>query len=178
MSAVGLGPVENIDDELATERARMFFAGGCLTASAQPGLPVHEHAAYLAMWREAIRLAKGGAELPPVWRIGYTDAEGERACTGSDDPIGSIEHQFGSEDEEMQRGPMMEASEGRVAVRIGVWDAQAEYDLGVLMLRYLHDHPPPLDSEFAAHFQDWGDRLSSRGQERLKELQARPLRVV
>lgn len=58
------------------------------------------------------------------------------------------------------------------------WDAQAEYDIGVLMRCYLQDHPPPSGSEFAEDFEDWGERLSSRGRERLEQLRERPLRVA
>ena len=59
-----------------------------------------------------------------------------------------------------------------------VWDAQAEYDLGVLMQRYLAEHPPPDDSLFARDFEKWAENLVAHGRRNLGVRGARPLRAM
>ena len=59
-----------------------------------------------------------------------------------------------------------------------VWDAQAEYDLGVLMQRYLAEHPPPDNSLFARDFEKWAERLLAHGCRNLGDLGERPLQIV
>ena len=85
MDAVGLDPVDDVDAELATERARLLFAAACNASAHQPGLPLHERAGYLALRREAVRLAHGETEPPAVWRIDYN----EQGCAEPDTSIGS-----------------------------------------------------------------------------------------
>ena len=60
----------------------------------------------------------------------------------------------------------------------GFWDAQAEYDLGVLMQRYLAEHPPPDGSLFARDLGKWADRLVAHGRRNLDDLGAHPLQAV
>jgi hypothetical protein len=174
MDAVGLEPIIADETERATQEGRMFFAGGCLTASAQEGLPAHEQVAYLAMWREAIRLARGEAALPQVCRIHHNDL----GCVEPDVSIGSREHQFGSGEEGMLRGPMMEASEGRGDAPVDPWEAHAEYDVGVLILRYLEQHPPPRQTELVRDLLAGAQDLESAGLRHLRELGERRLYVV
>jgi hypothetical protein len=58
------------------------------------------------------------------------------------------------------------------------WDARAEYDLGVFMRRYLHDHPPSVPSALSRDFEVWSENLSHDGQARLAALGARRLRAL
>jgi hypothetical protein len=58
------------------------------------------------------------------------------------------------------------------------WDAHAEYDIGVMIERYLSQNPPPGDASFQEPFDRWAGQLRRSGQARLEELRARPLRVV
>lgn len=58
------------------------------------------------------------------------------------------------------------------------WDARTEYDIGVLIARYLESHPPPAGAVFASEFQQWSDRLRGHGQRRLTEVGGRHLRAV
>lgn len=58
------------------------------------------------------------------------------------------------------------------------WDARAEFDIGVLIARYLESHPPPAGAAFAPEFRQWSDRLRGHGQRRLAEVGSRPLRTV
>ncbi len=77
----------------------MLFAAACNASANQPGLPLHEHMGYLALQREAVRLARGEQDPPRMWLIGYNGAPEDRPCVGSDDSIESraaCEHQFDS----------------------------------------------------------------------------------
>lgn len=65
-----------------------------------------------------------------------------------------------------------------MAAMAELWDSRAEYDIGVMIARYLRDNPPPPDSACAADFRDWSDRLKAAGAERLDTWSARPLRAV
>ncbi len=56
------------------------------------------------------------------------------------------------------------------------WDAQAEFDIGVLLKQYLATHSPPADAKFAADFNHWASRLCERGRARLLALGKRPIR--
>jgi hypothetical protein len=58
------------------------------------------------------------------------------------------------------------------------WDAQAEYDVGVLIRRYLQEHPPPTGARFDRDFARWGERLVKRGGEDLHALGVRHLSVA
>lgn len=58
------------------------------------------------------------------------------------------------------------------------WDARAEFDVGLLMARYLQINPAPADSEIADDFEIWAGNLERRGRERLQELGLRRLRRV
>jgi hypothetical protein len=173
MDAAGLDPTTQADTDLATERARMLFAAACNGAAHQPGLPLHERAGYLAMRREAVRLATGEAELTPVLHIGYS-------CTDRDDPIRSRpvgERTFGRTTEELQRGPMMEAP-NRDETPVGEWEAHAEFDLGLLIGSYLRRNPPPVDSHLAVELDDCARDFEVAGRAHLAQLGRGPLRLA
>ena len=173
MDAAGLDPTTQPDTELATERARMLFAAACNGCANQPGLPAHEHAGYLAMRREAVRLANGETELSPVLHIGYS-------CMGRDDPIRSGpagERTFGRTTEELQRGPMMEASKKDVTP-VGEWEAHAEFDLGMLIGSYLRRNPPPPGSHLAVELDDCARDFEVAGRAHLAQLGRGPLRLA
>lgn len=100
---------EDLELLYARGKARFKEAAGYLHASRETGLPDHERAAYLAAWRKA----RGEAEDPDGPGLLCTISHDVGGCAEPDVSIGSIEHQFESAREEMQRGSMMEASEGR-----------------------------------------------------------------
>jgi hypothetical protein len=50
------------------------------------------------------------------------------------------------------------------------WDAQTAADIGLLITSYLDRNPAPADSLFADDLEDWGQRLRSDGQVRLRAL--------
>ncbi len=56
-----------------------------------------------------------------------------------------------------------------------VWDARAEVEVGVLILRYLQERPAPPDAGFRRDFEEWGQRLARSGRERLADLGERHL---
>ncbi len=55
------------------------------------------------------------------------------------------------------------------------WDARAEQAVGVLIRRYLHEHPPPHASRIADDLEDWSDRLIADGDARLRAAGRRAL---
>lgn len=58
------------------------------------------------------------------------------------------------------------------------WDAQAEYDIGVMVQRYLHDNPPIAESEVARLLTNCAGDLEASGERRLLSLGYRRLRSV
>lgn len=58
------------------------------------------------------------------------------------------------------------------------WDAQAEYDMGVFMRRYLAENPPPDEAACAEDFRRWSEDLRCDGQARLQELGVGRLRAL
>ncbi len=56
-----------------------------------------------------------------------------------------------------------------------LWDARAERDLGVMIRRYLAEHPPPAGSCCAGVLEDCAEDLIISGDAGLGALQARPL---
>jgi hypothetical protein len=58
------------------------------------------------------------------------------------------------------------------------WDAQAEYDIGVMIRRYLAEHPPPAGSRSAGFLENCAEDLIVSGDARLGALGARPLAPV
>ena|ERR1700682_5737147 len=73
-------------------------------------------------------------------------------------------------------GTVMEAARGRGETPIERWDAQAEYDLGTFMHRYLHENPAPYESETALLFASCSHELRESGGHRLGGLGQRHLR--
>lgn len=58
------------------------------------------------------------------------------------------------------------------------WDAQTEYDVGVLIRQYLARHPPPAGVRFEQHFAAWASELVAAGEARLGELGEHHLRIA
>jgi hypothetical protein len=58
------------------------------------------------------------------------------------------------------------------------WDAQAEYDIGVLIACYLERHPPPYDSSTAALLVACSRDLQESGEKRLDRMGERRLRAL
>ncbi len=52
------------------------------------------------------------------------------------------------------------------------WDARAEYDLGLIIRRYLRDNPPPSDALFADALDLLSERLIGHGRARLDQIGA------
>jgi hypothetical protein len=61
---------------------------------------------------------------------------------------------------------------------LALWEARAEYAVGVLIRRYLADHPPPETSGIAFDLQHWAHALALDGRERLRMLGEGHLRAV
>jgi hypothetical protein len=55
------------------------------------------------------------------------------------------------------------------------WDARAEQDIGLMIARYLLEHPAPDGSELAADLERWSLNLVRDGQARLAGLGHRRL---
>jgi hypothetical protein len=62
--------------------------------------------------------------------------------------------------------------------RVERWDARATYEIGVLVLRWLNENPPPGASEVAEEARSWGSRMKECGEARLRETGERTLRVL
>lgn len=59
-----------------------------------------------------------------------------------------------------------------------VWDAHAEHEIGVLIERYLTEHPAPDGATCAEPFARWAGELHRSGQARLEALGEQRLRAV
>jgi hypothetical protein len=70
---------------------------------------------------------------------------------------------------------MVEANEAVDQAAGHVWDARASFEIGILIRRYLEDHPAPPEARFAPDFRHWADSLVADGRARLEELGARQL---
>jgi hypothetical protein len=64
------------------------------------------------------------------------------------------------------------------AEAVALWEARAEYAVGVLIRRYLADHPPPGRSGIAFDLQHWAHALAADGRDRLRLMGQEHLRVV
>lgn len=59
------------------------------------------------------------------------------------------------------------------------WHGKAEYDVGVMIGRYLAENPPPPGpSPIAAALEDWALKLRDSGTNRLAAVNARPLALA
>jgi hypothetical protein len=58
------------------------------------------------------------------------------------------------------------------------WDAQAEFDIAVMIEHYLATNPAPSASELAPDFALWSRNLKLDGCERLQRCGVRPLRPI
>jgi hypothetical protein len=61
---------------------------------------------------------------------------------------------------------------------VASWEARTEYDLGVLIGRYLAENEPPAPSAIADAVAAWSARLLLSGESRLAADGVSPLRVV
>jgi hypothetical protein len=59
-----------------------------------------------------------------------------------------------------------------------LWDAQAEWDIAVMIRRYLAEHPSPRGSDLARELKLCADDLKDASRRHLSQLGARPLRSV
>lgn len=75
-----------------------------------------------------------------------------------------------------RQSPLLVFHAGANADAVKTWEAHAEADVGVLIRRYLADHPCPGASRIRGDLEDWADRLEAVGQARLAELGLRRLR--
>lgn len=108
------------------------------------------------------------------------------ACTDLRESLGSIEQAFVFDGE--RRVAMAAENDAQRTIIQGhergssedgpQWDAQTEYDVGVLIACYLESHPPPSGASFAGDFRQWSDSLRDRGLARLGELGQRCLRAL
>lgn len=73
--------------------------------------------------------------------------------------------------------PILNSLDGRTA-SIDSWEARAEYDLGVLICRYLQEHPAPAGSAMAERLREYGEGFRDLGAEHLAVLDHRRLSVV
>jgi hypothetical protein len=66
----------------------------------------------------------------------------------------------------------------QVSADATTWDARAEVDIGLIILRYISESPPPEGSVVVDSLTDWGERLLADGRRRLEDLGASPLRSI
>lgn len=74
--------------------------------------------------------------------------------------------------------PILAPLEGGAAPSVESWEARAEYDIGVLIARYLAEHPSPSESQVHRDFLSWSAALRCDGQARLQEQGETPLQVA
>ena len=74
--------------------------------------------------------------------------------------------------------PLLNSLSGGRSQDAARWDAQTEYDVGVLIASYLVQHPPPPGVHFEEPFARWSAALQRQGQAQLAELGERRLRAV
>jgi hypothetical protein len=65
-----------------------------------------------------------------------------------------------------------------ISQKAAAWDAITEYDVGVLICRYLQEHPAPPGSEVAARLRDCGEGFRDVGERHLSQMGLRSLRAV
>ena len=70
----------------------------------------------------------------------------------------------------MIRGARETARMGAIMDEGARWDAQAEYDVGQLIARYLRERPPPDDASFSHDLHCWAQNLQRHGLARLRAL--------
>jgi hypothetical protein len=78
----------------------------------------------------------------------------------------------------MAQLPIMQGIEGGDSEAVERWDAQAEFDVGVLISRYLSEHPPPPFSELASDLSLWSENLTQHGRASLEDFGVRRLQAV
>jgi hypothetical protein len=93
-------------------------------------------------------------------------------CIAQPKTLGSAEHTFAPN--ETARRTIMERQDGGVKA----WDARAEYDVGVLISRYLHEESPPAGSVLAPRLAAIAQDFQAAGELDLARLGASHLRVL
>lgn len=78
----------------------------------------------------------------------------------------------------MAQLPIMQSHDGGDSEAGKRWDARAEYDVGLLLARYLHENPAPSTAQFAQDLERWSQNLRRHGQSRLQELGQPRLRAL
>jgi hypothetical protein len=138
-------------------------ADGLLLAGRTPGLSAEERAGF-----EQKRLtALAFAQIERSAALASPDVVEGGSCIRNSSGVGSQpKHMFRADE---QQGEASEAER---------WDAQAEWDVGVFMRRYLKENPPPDGAVCAEDFHRWSEDLRCDGQARLQELGAVRLRAL
>lgn len=78
---------------------------------------------------------------------------------------------------EMQH-PIMRRLEGGATAAVETWEARAEADIAVFIMRYLAENPCPGPSPVRSDLARWSRALEADGQARLQELGAGRLRMA
>ena len=78
----------------------------------------------------------------------------------------------------MKHLPTLDTAEDVDPDGVTLWEARAEHDVGVMIARYLAEHPPPGRSHVEADLARWSTALRDDGQARLTALGHPPLRAV
>ncbi len=73
-----------------------------------------------------------------------------------------------------EQRPLVRLLDGGSSQALLEWESRAEMDLGVLIRRYLCEHPCPGESQVAADLGQWAAALTADGQARLEDLGLRP----
>jgi hypothetical protein len=65
-----------------------------------------------------------------------------------------------------------------MATSVAAWEARAEYDMGVMIDRYLREHPSPGHSEMTLRLQSCAKDFREAGEFKLRILEVRRLCVA
>jgi hypothetical protein len=77
----------------------------------------------------------------------------------------------------MQQLPLMQGHTGGTAEVVEHWEAHAKYDVGLLIARYVQQHPAPTGSSVAPRLEATGLDLQAAGEQHLDRLGLRRLSV-
>jgi hypothetical protein len=69
-------------------------------------------------------------------------------------------------------------TEGGDVATVETWEARAQTDIGILIHRYLAEHPPAGPSRHHDLYERWASQLQAAGRARLQALGAAQLRAV
>jgi hypothetical protein len=65
-----------------------------------------------------------------------------------------------------------------MSATVKIWEQRAHYAVGVMILRYLAEHPGPTESEYRIELESWGLDCKREGGEALRRLGAQPLALA